>query len=75
MPDLLMRGYADFSLCGRYRYRLTREWDEPYGPRNQSVIERAVQDAGVIVCAWGAHGRHLGTIRRCSGGSIDGAPR
>lgn len=48
---------------------------EPYGPRNQAVIERAAQDAGVIVCAWGAHGGHLGQDETVRGWLMDwGAP-
>jgi hypothetical protein len=34
--------------------------DEPYGVRNQQTIERAAQQAGIIICAWGSHGSHLG---------------
>ena len=34
--------------------------DEPYGVRNQQTIERAANEAGIIVCAWGSHGTHLG---------------
>lgn len=33
---------------------------DPCGVRNQGRIERAAQNAGVIVCAWGNHGSHLG---------------
>lgn len=35
------------------------DMDEPYGPRNQAVITSVVAGAGLIVCAWGAHGSHL----------------
>ena len=47
------------------------DMDEPYGVRNQAVIERAVQDAGVIVCAWGAHGNHLGQAETVLGWLMD----
>lgn len=51
------------------------DMDEPYGVRNQEVIERAAQDAGVIVCAWGAHGSHLGQNETVLGWLMDwGAP-
>ena len=33
---------------------------DPVGPRNQEIIERAVSDSGLIICAWGAHGAHIG---------------
>lgn len=38
---------------------LTHEHD-PVGFRNQQTIEKAAQEAGIIVLAWGAHGGHLG---------------
>lgn len=34
--------------------------DDPVGDRNQNWVERSAADAGLIVCAWGAHGGHLG---------------
>ena len=34
--------------------------DELCGVRNQLIIERCANGAGMIVCAWGAHGNHLG---------------
>jgi hypothetical protein len=37
-----------------------QHWDDPVGVDNQHYIERAAHDAGVIVCAWGAHGGHIG---------------
>lgn len=33
---------------------------DPIGPRNQEVIEIAAGDAGLIICAWGTHGSHIG---------------
>lgn len=34
--------------------------DDPVGLRNQGNVERALDRAGLIICAWGAHGGHLG---------------
>ena len=34
--------------------------DDPVGCDNQRRVEQAAADAGKIVCAWGAHGTHLG---------------
>lgn len=34
--------------------------DDPVGDRNERAVEQALEDAGMIVCAWGAHGGHLG---------------
>lgn len=34
--------------------------DDPVGWKNQEYVMRAVREADVIVCAWGAHGGYLG---------------
>lgn len=34
--------------------------DDPVGPDNQKYIDHAVSQSGIIICAWGKHGRHLG---------------
>lgn len=34
--------------------------DDPVGTENQERIRKIIQDAGLIVCAWGAHGGHMG---------------
>lgn len=34
--------------------------DDPVGPENRQWVERGLEDAGLIVCAWGVHGSHLG---------------
>jgi hypothetical protein len=34
--------------------------DDPVGHANQSHVRQALFDAGLIVCAWGSHGGHLG---------------
>ena len=89
-------GYDRMDVVNLFAHRATDpreilrmlDRDEPYGPRNQSVIERAVQDAGVVVCAWGAHGSHLNqdqTVRgwldgwgvpmKALGFTGDGSPR
>lgn len=34
--------------------------DDPVGVDNQRHVASACRDAGLIVCAWGAHGKHLG---------------
>lgn len=33
---------------------------DPVGPDNQEHVNRTIDRAGIIVCAWGAHGAHLG---------------
>ncbi len=32
--------------------------DDPVGPENNTAILEAVKDAGMVVCAWGTHGKH-----------------
>lgn len=60
--------------------------EDPVGHENQKVVERVVKDAGVVVCAWGAHGSHLGQDQTmlgwiaprkayCLGTTKDGHPR
>lgn len=34
--------------------------DDPVGYQNEEHVSRALDEAGMIVCAWGAHGAHLG---------------
>jgi len=33
---------------------------DPVGDRNQSYYHDALANAGLVICAWGAHGGHLG---------------
>lgn len=54
--------YEQISVVNLYAYRATKPkelfaaGDAIHGPRNQEVIERAVRRAGIVICAWGAHG-------------------
>lgn len=34
--------------------------DDPVGVENERQIAKAIEDAGLIICAWGVHGQHLG---------------
>lgn len=43
--------------------------DDPVGHENQDHVEEAALRAGVIICAWGAHGGHLGGMKRYGDGS------
>ncbi len=53
--------YERLEVVNLYAYRATKPKDlfaageAKYGPRNQEVIERAVRDARIIICGWGAH--------------------
>ena len=37
---------------------------DPVGRGNDAAILRAARDAGVVVCAWGNHGAHLGRAEK-----------
>lgn len=60
--------YDRLEVVNLFAYRATNPQDvlrmtgdgDPIGPRNQEIIERASADAGLIICAWGAHGSHIG---------------
>jgi hypothetical protein len=60
----------------------------PIGPRNDEVLRKAVEDADLIVCAWGSHGtlhsrgatvsqllRDTGHPLHCLGINSDGSPK
>ena len=59
--------FERLEVVNLFAYRATNPKDllaldaaaDPVGPRNQDVIEQAAADAGVIICAWGAHGGHI----------------
>ncbi len=61
---------------------------DPVGPDNDAAILGAVKNAGMVLCAWGTHGQHIGralhvmTILRnagvtpyCLGENADGSPK
>ncbi len=61
-------GYDRLEVVNLFAYRATKPAhllalnhdDEPWGPFNRDAVMDAVSDAGIVVCAWGAHGGHLG---------------
>lgn len=61
-------GYDRMEVVNLFAYRATdpRELlalsykDEPWGEHNEHHIESALDEAGIVICAWGAHGGHLG---------------
>lgn len=58
-------GYGAFRVCNIFAWRETdprimRRVADPVGPGNDDAIDRACHWADDIVCAWGAHGAHLG---------------
>jgi len=58
-------GYGGIVVCNLFAYRATKRKDmlkfaEPVGPENDLHILNEAQYAGVVVCAWGNEGAHLG---------------
>lgn len=56
--------YERLEVVNLFAYRATAPedlfaaGDAMHGYENQEIVERAARDAGLIVCAWGAHGDH-----------------
>lgn len=48
--------------------------DDPAGPDNLAQVQAAASRAGLIVCAWGCHGAHLGQAETVLGWLGEGTP-
>lgn len=58
-------GHGGFRVVNIFAWRETdpramRRVADPIGPQNDAAILAACEWADVVVCAWGAHGAHLG---------------
>ncbi|KUR71217.1 hypothetical protein AQZ52_11140 [Novosphingobium fuchskuhlense] len=61
-------GFDRLEVVNLFAYRATDphellalgHQDDPVGVRNQRAVAKALDSAGMIICAWGAHGGHLG---------------
>lgn len=54
-------GFKGFVVVNLYAWRATKPADlrkaqDPYGPDNYTEVQRAVREAGMVVCGWGAKG-------------------
>jgi len=64
-------GYSRMEVVNLFAWRATSPKDllavrtpnDPVGCDNQEHIEEAAEEAAIIICAWGAHGQHLGQAR------------
>jgi hypothetical protein len=60
--------YERLEVVNLFAYRATRPTDlldlnhadDPVGPWNLEIVTAAAEKAGIVICAWGAHGGHLG---------------
>lgn len=88
------RNYEKLEVVNLFAYRSSspidifniESLDEQIGPRNMEFVELAVENSGLIICAWGMHGDYcdqgntvLGWINRktyCLGTpTVNGQPR
>lgn len=58
-------GFGAFRVCNIFAWRDTdpanmRRATDPVGPENDAAIAGSCPWADRIICAWGAHGAHLG---------------
>lgn len=86
-------GFGSVEVVNIFAYRATspeemKKQTDPVGKDNDFHILQAVQDADMIVCAWGVHGKYLQRTDQvidmlgtrsytlyCLGVTSDGAPR
>jgi len=57
-------GFGGIHVCNIFAWRSTdpagmKKADDPVGPHNDQSIMDVASSAGMIICAWGGHGRHL----------------
>ncbi len=58
-------GFGAFRVANIFAWRATRPEDlkqaaDPVGPGNDAVLLEGAAWADRVLCAWGAHGAHLG---------------
>lgn len=61
-------GFGGFRVCNLFAWRetspaLLKKAAAPVGPENDAVLRDSaawVGDGGLLLCAWGVHGNHLG---------------
>lgn len=84
-------GYGSIYMANLFAFRATNPKDMlnsegPVGKNNDDWLRKLSRDAGLIVCAWGSHGKHLGRDEKvngllagyklkCLGVTKDGQPR
>lgn len=62
-------GYGALIVTNVFAWRATdpdkmKAVADPVGQGNDRAIARAAREAGIVVCAWGNHGRHMDRAQR-----------
>lgn len=86
-------GYGGLVVVNLFALRSTDpaalyEHADPVGPDNDEHIAKSCQNAGIVVCAWGTHGKHakradyvrsllyyFDVVTHCLGENKDGSPK
>lgn len=56
------QGFGSMEVVNVYAYRATNpavlaKQSDPFGERNQAIVEAAIHRCDVVICAWGAYQR------------------
>tara|TARA_B100000214_G_scaffold360554_1_gene323069 strand:+ start:46 stop:567 length:522 start_codon:yes stop_codon:yes gene_type:complete len=57
-------GFKSFRICNLFAFRtknpgLMKKYSDPIGPYNDYIIQTSLNEAALVICAWGNHGSHL----------------
>lgn len=70
-------GYTALTVVNLYAWRATdpatlTTVDDPVGPRNHQTVRQAINQAAIVVCAWGAHAQPAAIQRLVECATNDG---